>query len=324
MALHCGAMRSTTLASITRRSDGQAAGFTATCRGALPRRGGQRTAASRTAASRNGGSGGERVAHQAANGNSAATQEPAAPFSPYYSGSALLDGGGSSKAKKLARSGRTLLVPEGLPREKRVFLVRHGMSEWNLEGRIQGDTNESDLTDVGIEQAHRLREAMANQIIDACYCSPLTRARHTGEIVWRDREGPLIFVDNLREANLGWIQGMENKYAKEHHNEVYSTWRDDPANFVIDGRAPIQELWGRAGEAWEEILRGPGDTVLVVAHKSVLRALIGVSLGLPPTGFRAIDINNGGVSIVRVATTGEPMLTGMNINAHMVADGVVY
>lgn len=106
--------------------------------------------------------------------------------------------------------------------------------------------------------------------------------------------------------------------------EQFKIWREDPAKFSFDGRYPLLEVYDKAKEAWKEILEAPGSSHLVITHKSMARAFLCTALALPPTSFRSLDMNNGGVSIFRVNMRGEPMLTNMNLTAHEHYSGVYY
>ncbi|CAN1279144.1 Probable 2-carboxy-D-arabinitol-1-phosphatase [Linum perenne] len=97
----------------------------------------------------------------------------------------------------------------------------------------------------------------------------------------------------------------------------YTVWREDPSNFNVNGVYPIRNLGHTAREAWAEILLSPGESFLVVTHKSILRALICTALGLGPERFRAVDVNNGGISVLEINTRGEAMVQSLNMTAHM-------
>ncbi|OMO65160.1 hypothetical protein COLO4_31477 [Corchorus olitorius] len=187
----------------------------------------------------------------------------------------------------------TSLTGQFLLNSKKVTIVRHGLSTWNEEGRIQGSSNSSVLTEAGVKQAERCRQALANMHFDQCFASPISRAK------------------NLEAVDARVI------YPKE-----YVTWREDPANFYVNGVYPTRRLWATAREAWREILLTPGEHFLVVTHKSILRALICTALGLPPERFRAIDVNNGGISTFSFNKRGEAMLQSLNMTAHMYSDHV--
>ncbi|KAK1325858.1 hypothetical protein QJS10_CPA01g02017 [Acorus calamus] len=176
----------------------------------------------------------------------------------------------------------TPLIDVPLSSSKKVTLVRHGLSSWNEDSRVQS----------------------------------------TAELLWHEKQEPLVFLDSLKEAHLFFLEGMTNADARKKYPELYSSWREDPANFHVNGIYPIRKLWGTAREAWREILSAPGENFLVVSHKSILRALICTALGLGPERFRAIDINNGGISTFFFNKRGEPMLQSLNMTAHMYSDHI--
>lgn len=78
---------------------------------------------------------------------------------------------------------------------------------------------------------------------------------------------------------------LEAVDAKVIYPKEYITWREDPANFYVNGVYPLRRLWATARDAWREILFTPGESFLVVTHKSIVRALICTALGLPPERY---------------------------------------
>ncbi|KAJ6333538.1 hypothetical protein OIU76_026182 [Salix suchowensis] len=216
----------------------------------------------------------------------------------------------------------TSLTQKLLPSSKKVTIVRHGLSSWNEESRVQGSTNLSVLTETGVRQAERCRKALENMHFDQCFSSPISRAKSTAEVIWQGREEPLVFLDSLKEGHLFFLEGMKNVDAREKYPKEYTTWREDPANFSVNGIYPLQKLWGAAREAWKEILLSPGENFLVITHKSILRALICTALGLSPERFRSIDVNNGGISVFTFNRKGEAMLQSLNMTAHMYSDHI--
>ncbi|KAJ1281815.1 hypothetical protein BS78_03G002800 [Paspalum vaginatum] len=218
----------------------------------------------------------------------------------------------------------TSLTSKILTSSKKITLVRHGLSSWNAESRVQGSSNLSVLTETGAKQAEKCRDALANIKFDVCFSSPISRAKSTAEIIWQGKEEPLVFLDSLKEAHLFFLEGMTNADAKKQYPELYNKWREDPSNFHVNGIYPIRELWGTARQAWEQMLLTPGENLLVVTHKSILRALICTALGLPPERFRAIDVNNGGMCVFTVNKQGEAMLQALNLTAHMYSDHTYY
>ncbi|GJP41630.1 hypothetical protein CLOM_g1275 [Closterium sp. NIES-68] len=242
----------------------------------------------------------------------------------------------SSKAVSLELTGGSLgfagattpLVPSSKAKakglQKRIVLIRHGLSSWNAEGRVQGRSDESGLTVTGEVQALRCREALRDSPFDCCYASPISRAKRSAEIIWQGRKEPLVFLDSLSEAHLHFLEGMLNSEAKRLYPDLFRAWREDPANFCVDGVYPVHQLWDQARDTWRELLESPGSQVLVVTHKSLLRALLCTALGMGPDKFRAMDVNNGGMCVVMVNSRGEPMVESLNVTAHLQSQAISY
>jgi broad specificity phosphatase PhoE len=70
-------------------------------------------------------------------------------------------------------------------------------------------------------QAQRTKHALANFPFKACFSSPISRAKECADILWEGRDTDIILDDNLREADLGWLQGIKNEDAAKSHPEVY-------------------------------------------------------------------------------------------------------
>ena len=203
---------------------------------------------------------------------------------------------------------RQYAVPEG----RRVALVRHGESTWNAEGRVQGSSDGSRLTERGRGQARAAgaglaRGCAAGGRFAALFRSPLRRAVETADIVLGElgEELPTKELKDLREIDLYSFQGLLKAEGAARHGEAWDAWLRDPAQFSIDGHFPVRELWERAGRGWVDILAdgpasddGDGRNALVVAHNAVNQALVGSALGLPPTFFRRLLQANGAVTVL--------------------------
>ena len=72
-----------------------------------------------------------------------------------------------------------------------IFITRHGQTDWNLERRVQGQTD-IDLNETGRLQAEEVREKLLGEDLDLIICSPLKRARHTAEAINRGRNLPIL------------------------------------------------------------------------------------------------------------------------------------
>ncbi|HZG39792.1 MAG TPA: histidine phosphatase family protein [Nodosilinea sp.] len=217
----------------------------------------------------------------------------------------------------------------------RVIIVRHGQSTYNQQKRIQGHCDESELTPSGEAQALQVGQALVGIPFDAVWASPLKRARKTAEIITAELQKgtPALaapsFTDNLKEISLPLWEGVPFSEAETQYPQAFEQWRTDPANFVMavpqpDGATaefyPIRELYQQAARLWQELLAAhQGQTLLIVAHSAINRALISTAIGLGPERFNSLNQANCNISVLNFAGGwGSPVqVEAMNLTSHM-------
>lgn len=181
---------------------------------------------------------------------------------------------------------------------KRVVLVRHGQSTWNAEGRIQGSSDFSILTNKGEAQAETSRQMLIDDSFDICFSSPLKRSKRTADVIWDSRKEEILTDSDLREIDLYSFQGLLKHEGIAKFGEAFGMWQKDAPNFNIDGHYPVRELWDRASSCWQKILVHDSRSVLVVAHNAVNQALVATAMGLGTEYFRILLQSNCGVSVL--------------------------
>ncbi|MBE7380706.1 MAG: histidine phosphatase family protein [Leptolyngbya sp. SIO1E4] len=213
----------------------------------------------------------------------------------------------------------------------RVILVRHGQSTYNLKKLIQGQIDVSTLTDLGIAQAQQVGEALTGIPFDHIYASSLKRAYQTAEVIVEVLRTQLPEipapepVDTIKEIDLPPWEGLSFDEAKARDPEVYHAWYHDPANCKMsleDGTEfyPVRSLYERATQFWQATLpQHLGQTLLIVAHSAINRALIGTALGLGPDRHENLHQANCAISILNFSgKLGDAaQLESMNLTNHM-------
>lgn len=166
-----------------------------------------------------------------------------------------------------------------------VLLARHGETPWNVEGRYQGHTDVA-LAPQGEAQARALGLRLSTVAIARAVASPLVRARRTAQLALGEaRAGMLTLDPALIEISHGAWEGKLVSEIQASHPELLAAWRDQPTAALPAGpgaetlQAVQDRAWAALGRALEGL--GEGDTVLVVAHDAVNRALLCRVLGLP-------------------------------------------
>ena len=112
----------------------------------------------------------------------------------------------------------------------RLILVRHGLSSFNKEGRIQGRTDLSILTEEGHSQAVAAGRTLSSIPIDAIYSSPLRRASETSRIIINQLQKKLepVFTEDLLEVDLDTWSGLTKDELKKLYPEKLSAWEKEP------------------------------------------------------------------------------------------------
>ena len=145
-----------------------------------------------------------------------------------------------------------------------LLLVRHGETDWNADGRLQGQTDRP-LSEFGRKQARRLADELADEQLEAIYSSDLSRARETAEIVGERVGVPVVLDPELREKNWGTWEGL-------------TAVERDRVEFVGETTEEHQERILRALQRISE--RHPGDgRLLVVTHGGSMRRVQTAALG---------------------------------------------
>jgi broad specificity phosphatase PhoE len=202
----------------------------------------------------------------------------------------------------------------------RLYLVRHGITVWNQERRMQGHTDVP-LAQEGVEQARMLAGRLADIPIDVVWSSDLARAWQTAEAIAAPRRLPVVRSPLLRERNLGEWEGLtrEEIIARGDEERLNAYLQDSIAN-PPPGES-YAEVWNRLLRAQEEIRRAhPEGTVVVVGHGGSLRVLLCDALAAPMTSMRHIALDNASLSLIEYAPdTARVRL--MNDTGHLWLDG---
>ena len=203
-----------------------------------------------------------------------------------------------------------LLTISAAARASRFLIMRHGETNHNALGIIQGSSDDSRLTEQGLEQARAAGitlTGLTDISIDKVFVSPLTRAQQTLEMV--DAAYSQFFfsslpkatvISELREIDLGSWEGRDKQALKAAEPDAYAAWQKEPLAFEIDGGVkPIVNLWARSSVAWEQMRaactsdeRDADAVTLVVTHNALGQALLCTALGLDETFFRTHEFAN--------------------------------
>jgi broad specificity phosphatase PhoE len=193
-------------------------------------------------------------------------------------------------------------VPDPSRRRLLLRLVRHGETDWNAEGRIQGHLDVP-LNARGIEQARRVAAELAGSGAELVLSSDLSRAAQTAAIVAERLGVPLGLDAALRERNLGALQGKTaaDLGGADGGQAFVSRMVNDPSARPEGGES-LEEFRARVGRRVTELVaRPPAADLVLVSHGGAIRAALLALLG---TDRRDVVPRFGNCSVVVVEVAG--------------------
>ena len=179
----------------------------------------------------------------------------------------------------------------------KIYLVRHGETDWNQAGLLQGQTDIA-LNAQGLEQAREAAERLKEVPFEIAFCSPLIRAKRTAETIIGDRKITLTTDERLRELNFGPWEGVDIRTIKDAASQPFT----NPGSYVPPaGAESFEQLYKRSGEFVDQVLlplEGTYETVLVVAHGGVNRSILNPVLNIPVDDFWRMHMGNCATAIL--------------------------
>lgn len=161
--------------------------------------------------------------------------------------------------------------------ETHLFLVRHGETDFNLQGIVQGRGVNTELNGTGQSQAKALAARFAANPIDVIYSSPLTRAHQTAQSVAAACAIEHIATDSgLEEMSWGVFEGQSpSQELSKAFDEMKQRWHEGEHDFGVEGGETLTQVQARGVAAVQRIVDSEfGKRVLVVAHGRFLRILL--------------------------------------------------
>lgn len=177
-----------------------------------------------------------------------------------------------------------------------LLLARHGETDWNALGLIQGQQDRP-LSPKGFQQRKKLFFHLQAVPLAKIYCSSLQRTLQTVQPLSEEKGIPIIIIPELNEAKLGVFEGEHKvNFADEHSRIMYQTFLRDEINVILPGGGEnLRAVHARIQKPIKEILHSVGHDghVLVVGHRNVNKMLVQSLLGLDfEAGYRVEHRNH--------------------------------
>lgn len=162
-----------------------------------------------------------------------------------------------------------------------LWLVRHGETDWNKNGRVQGDTDVP-LNALGIRQAEALAKRIGHEVFNTVYASDLSRAAKTAETVFPNAD--IRYDPRLREIDLGEYEGRVWKDIPEDEQPQVAVWLSGPYDKKVPGGESSDDLRDRVADWLASLPKG--GRVIAFAHGGTIAAILQLFTGRPePRGW---------------------------------------
>ncbi|MEW5865417.1 MAG: histidine phosphatase family protein [Bacillota bacterium] len=200
----------------------------------------------------------------------------------------------------------------------RVFLVRHGQTEWNTTRRFQGH-HDVPLSEAGVRQAERLALRLAGEPLSAVYTSDLSRAFETAQVIVSRHAGVAVLpLRELREIDMGEWEGKTFDEIRDTAPCAAVKWLEDTVNNPIPGGESYAQLRDRVVPRVLQLVQAhPDSSICIVSHAGPVKLLLCHALGLGAEGRLRIDLANASLSGVSYSPGEPPRVLFMNDTCHL-------
>lgn len=200
-----------------------------------------------------------------------------------------------------------------------IVLIRHGLTLWNYEGRIQGISN-TELAPEGLKQAELLAKNFPFDKVDAIYSSDLSRAKNTAQFLADKFNLPLQVTAGLREIDFGEWEGRRFAELEKQDAERLKTFFTAPHKLQLDRAETFQQAQVRAMDELNRIItrhESAGENrVVCVAHGTINRLILLSILEIPLKNLWRLNQFNTAVNVFRV-DDGNFTVRLINSTAHL-------
>lgn len=199
----------------------------------------------------------------------------------------------------------------------RLILIRHGLTDYNLENRYCG-FSDPPLNDKGVWQAKKLADRLKNLKIDNIYSSDLKRAYETAEIIFKNNSAEKLA--DFREMNFGIFEGLKYEEIIKNYPKLYMDWIDNPMEIKIPHGEGLNDLNKRVKERLSFILsQHRGKTLAVVTHSGPIRILLCEALRFDLKMFWKIEQEVGALNIIDYTKESSLVVIKINDISHLSA-----
>ncbi|OIN56769.1 histidine phosphatase family protein [Arsenicibacter rosenii] len=178
-------------------------------------------------------------------------------------------------------------------KSKTIFLIRHGETDYNRRGVVQGSGVDADLNDMGRAQAAAFFQAYQHVAFDKIYISALKRTFQTVES-FIGLGLPYEKYEGLNEISWGVMEGkVPNNFDNEYYRDLIERWNAGETSLTTDGGESPEQVRDRQKVVIDLILSRPDEeTILVAMHGRAMRILLSWLMNLPLANMDQFEHSN--------------------------------
>lgn len=178
-----------------------------------------------------------------------------------------------------------------------IFIARHGETEYNRNGKLQGRGIDAPLNTLGESQAKCLADYLTHYQATSIISSSLTRAWQTGSFYEEKVDLTLQKNKDLDEMDFGDFEGITMKEVEKELNDVQNGWKRGEVSLKVPGGESPKEVFGRADAAARSYINGAdSQTIMLFVHGRLIRILLSEWLGYGLKNMHRVEHKNAAVN----------------------------
>lgn len=195
----------------------------------------------------------------------------------------------------------------------KIYIARHAESIANTQGIYQGQTYDTGLSELGLQQAVQLAGATVNLGIKRIICSPLMRTFETAMVCSKTLKIPIETNTQILETNHGKWEGKDKNWIIENYSQVYVIWQETPSKAIFPNGESFYDTEKRVrnfllNNNWQE------DT-LIVTHDNIVRIILSIVKGDSFDNIWKYDLHPAAITtIVKLGSNGSTKFKIIDVN----------
>lgn len=198
-----------------------------------------------------------------------------------------------------------------------IYLVRHGETEYNRIGKMQGRGIDEPLNETGIQQAEALAEYFSDIPLEHVISSSLLRSKQTAAYVANQQNVAVESYPELDEMGFGVMEGLYGKDVKDQLDELHASWKSGKIHNAVEGGESPVEVYERANTRIQNVINETnGSSYLFVVHGRLIRILLSKWLHDSLRKMYTIKHLNAAINHVRKGNAGYEVVK-LNVITHL-------